>query len=306
MAEQVQSCFKRYEKKYLLSRKQYEAMKRGMEAHMQPDAHPSYTICNLYYDTDDWQLIRTSLEKPVYKEKLRVRSYGQAIDSDKIFIEIKKKFDGVVYKRRIVMTAAEADKYLGQAPAGSRQAGSGEAAGQTISGEAADLTGTDLQISREIDWLRSRLPLKPKVYIAYDREAYAGIPGLENPELRITFDTGLRYRERGLDLRLPDRGLPLLKDDMVLMEIKIPGAAPMWLARLLSENSIRMTSFSKYGTYYTDVVIARLKAAEYRKFKAPRRPEETGGAEKKNGAAKEAGLGEAHGKEISSNVRYYA
>ena len=238
--KEIQNCFKRYEKKFLLTQAQYEAMKRGMAGHMQPDAHARYTICNLYYDTDDWQLIRESIEKPAYKEKLRVRSYGCAQAEDNVFIEIKKKFDGVVYKRRIVLPASEAADYL----------------------QTGALTHPT-QISREIDWMRTRLDLKPKVFIGYDREAYAGADGVENPELRITFDTGLRYREDRLDLRAGDDGLPLLPEGQILMEIKIPGAAPLWLARLLSENGIRMTTFSKYGTYYKNIALA--KSADDRK-----------------------------------------
>ena len=232
---EIRNCFQRYEKKFLLTAAQYEAMKAGMAAYMQPDAHASYTICNLYYDTDDWRLIRESIEKPVYKEKLRVRSYGTAGPSDNVFVEIKKKFDGVVYKRRIVLPAAEAAVYL--------------KSGRLIKPS---------QISREIDWMRKRLDLKPKVFIGYDREAYAGAEGIENPELRITFDTDLRYREDRLDLRKGDDGLQLLPDGLVLMEIKIPGAAPLWLARLLSENALHMTTFSKYGTYYKNVVLRRV------------------------------------------------
>ena len=232
MAEIIQNCFKRYEKKFLLTKAQYEAVKAGIEGHMEPDAHANYTICNLYYDTDDWQLIRESIEKPAYKEKLRVRSYGTAKEMDNVFVEIKKKYDGVVYKRRIVLPAREAVLYL-----------------------KSGLLTKPSQISREINWLRNRLPLKHKVFIGYDREAYAGIKGIENPELRVTFDTNLRYREDRLDLRKGDDGYPLLDSGKILMEIKIPGAAPLWLARLLSENDIHMTSFSKYGTYYQSVVM---------------------------------------------------
>ena len=237
---EIRNCFKRYEKKFLLTKEQYLTMKRGMAGHMLPDEHAHYTICNLYYDTDDWQLIRESIEKPAYKEKLRVRSYGNTADTDNVFIEIKKKFDGVVYKRRIVLPADEAAVYLKDG---------------TLKKPS--------QISREIDWMRTRLDLKPKVFIGYDREAYAGAEGVENPELRITFDTKLRYREERLDLRKGDDGLPLLPDGQVLMEIKIPGAAPLWLARLLSENGIRMTTFSKYGTYYKNIALA--KGADDRK-----------------------------------------
>ncbi len=223
MAE-IQSCFRRVEKKYLLSPEQYEAMRAGMAAHMVPDAHPRYSISNIYYDTPDFELIRTSLEKPVYKEKLRMRSYGVPGDQDKAFVEIKKKFDGVVYKRRVTLPVREAVDWL---------AGCGEARRG--------------QIDREIEYVLTYYGLAPAAFIAYDREAYAG---RDNGELRITFDTRLRGRTNALDLRAGDFGRPILPADQILMEIKIPGAAPMWLARLLSENGIFSSSFSKYGAFY--------------------------------------------------------
>ena len=225
----IQCTFKRYEKKYLLNPAQYEAVREGMEAYMTPDQYGNYAICNVYYDTDDFRLIRTSLEKPVYKEKLRVRSYGAASDDSKAFVELKKKFDGVVYKRRVTMGAADAVSYLN-----------------------GDQPGGDTQIFREIDWFMHCYRPTPKAFIAYDREAYAG---RDNPDLRITFDTNLRGRSERVDLRSGDDGQPILKGNQILMEIKIPGAAPLWLARLLSENGIFSTSFSKYGAYYKQYVL---------------------------------------------------
>ena len=238
MASDVQCSFKRCEKKYLLTQLQYYKMKTGMAQFMEADRYSNYTICNLYYDTPDFQLIRTSLEKPVYKEKLRTRSYGVAADDSSVFVELKKKFDGVVYKRRVVMNANDATCFL--------------------EGEA--VPGTDSQIHREIDWFRRSYPdLQPRVFIGYDREAYAGI---ENSELRITFDTGLRGRTDNLDLRLGDYGSPLLPPGRVLMEIKIPGAAPLWLSHLLSENGIFSSSFSKYGAYYKQYILGSDPAVE--------------------------------------------
>ncbi|MBO4914145.1 MAG: polyphosphate polymerase domain-containing protein [Oscillospiraceae bacterium] len=221
---EIQSSFKRYEVKYMLTPEQYMAMLHGMTPYMTPDEHPRYTIGNVYYDTADHELIRTSLEKPVYKEKLRVRSYGVPGDDGAAFVEIKKKYDGVVYKRRVTMTTAEAAGWLsgGRPP-------------------------KESQISREIDWFMSLYHPEPAVYISYDREAYAG---RENRELRVTFDRSIRYRDFDVDLRSGDRCLPITCGGNILMEIKIPGAAPVWLARLLSENNIVSTSFSKYGAYY--------------------------------------------------------
>ena len=108
----IQVCFKRYEKKYMLSYKQYEDFLEGMREYTKPDIYGQTTNCNIYYDTDNWDLIRKSIEKPVYKEKLRVRSYGVPKSDDEVFIELKKKYDGIVYKRRITMEAKTAEKYL--------------------------------------------------------------------------------------------------------------------------------------------------------------------------------------------------
>ena len=235
---ELQSCFRRYEKKYLLTPAQYAAVKRGMASWMKPDEHPNYTICNIYFDTEHYDLIRTSLEKPVYKEKLRLRSYGVPGSRDPAFVEIKKKYDGVVYKRRVTLQAMDASRWLS-----GRRSGDGS------------------QISREIDWFLQFYRPEPKVFLAYDREAYAAADG---GELRLTFDTDIRVRSNDLDLRSGDHGLPLLESNQILMEIKIPGAAPLWLARLLSENGIFPTSFSKYGTYYKEFVLGG-RSAEVKK-----------------------------------------
>lgn len=226
MAGKLQFCFQRYEKKYLLTPDQHTRMLAGMEEHMEADEYGRYTICNLYYDTDDFRLIRASLDKPVYKEKLRLRSYGVPGSGDQVFVELKKKFNGVVYKRRTVVRAGEAAVRLSR----------GESFAQ---GD---------QIGREIAWFLRSQPVSPKVFIAYDRTAFAG---RENPDLRVTFDTDLRWRDRELDLRAGDWGEPILPPDQILMEVKIPGAAPVWLAQLLSKIGAFPTSFSKYGSCYT-------------------------------------------------------
>ena len=235
---EIQSCFRRCEKKYLLTHAQYQAMRLGMAPYMEPDAYPRYSISNIYYDTEHYDLIRASLEKPVYKEKLRLRGYGVPGELDPAFVEIKKKYDGVVYKRRITMQMRDAEPYLG----GAR-------------------IGDGSQISREIDYFLHLYRPEPKVFIAYDREAYRASDG---GELRITFDTHLRARSNDLDLRLGDHGLPLLDGKLYLMEIKIPDAAPLWLARLLSDHRIFPTSFSKYGAYYKQYVLGG-KPAEIQK-----------------------------------------
>lgn len=227
MPQNIQRCFQRYEKKYLLNPEQYQKIRAGLAPYMEADEHGRYAICNLYYDTPDFQLIRASLDKPVYKEKLRMRSYGVPADGDSVFVELKKKYKGVVYKRRTVLEAGEALDYL---------------AGR-CSPRAKD------QICREIDWFLGRYHPVPQVFIAYDREALAG---LEDRVLRVTFDIDLRWRDTALDLRSGDGGERITSRDQILMEIKIPGSAPVWLSRLLSENSVFPTSFSKYGVCYRE------------------------------------------------------
>ena len=219
------TCFERVEKKYFLTPQQYSAFRQSLAPYVRADAYGEYTICNLYYDTDDYRLIRASIEKPVYKEKLRVRSYGVPAADDAVFVELKKKFDGVVYKRRITSTPRAAQMLLhGVRP-----------------------TGTQSQIQREIEYFQQFHRSTPKVFIAYDRQAFQGT---ENSALRITFDRNMRYRLDRLDLMAGDDGAPILQTDDILMEIKIPGACPLWLTHLLTEYGIRSVSFSKYGECY--------------------------------------------------------
>lgn len=217
--------FQRYEKKYLLSRETYLALWQELEAYVEPDIFFQSTVCSVYYDWADFRLIRHSLEKPVYKEKLRLRSYNVPGPDDQVFVELKKKFQGVVYKRRVALPAAEAEAWLaGRAPAPEQS-----------------------QISREIDWFLKTNPVSPRVLIASDRRAYVA---REDRELRITFDSSIRWRETELSLTAGDQGQELLSDGQVLMEIKLPEAAPLWLAGMLSRLEIFPQGFSKYGQCY--------------------------------------------------------
>ena len=223
--------FKRYEKKYLLSRGQYEKLFSALEEHIVPDRYFRSVVCSLYYDTEDYALIRHSIEAPVYKEKLRVRSYGVPGAEDEVFIELKKKFKGMVYKRRIAMSARAAVAYL---------------AGEAPPPECSQMT-------REIDWFLHENAVRPRAYIACDRTAWVA---KDDPELRITFDENLRWREHDLDLTLGSDGECLTEPGCVLMEIKIPGTAPLWLAHMLSELELFPTGFSKYGTCYKDHLLS--------------------------------------------------
>ncbi len=206
----IQCCFERYEMKYCLTLSQQRFLLERMMPYMKKDAYGEYTICNIYYDTDDFRLIRASLEKPIYKEKLRVRSYGVPQENGKVFVELKKKFDGVVYKRRITTGIQNVEPFL-----------SGELPSENFG-----------QIGREIGYFQLFYQTVPKVFFGYDRLAFAGI---DDPQLRITFDTNLRWRDTDVNLRLGDHGAPIaLPCSDVLMEVKIPGTCPLWLSHLLS------------------------------------------------------------------------
>ena len=237
----AQEIFERCEKKYLLPKEAYLKLVPELVKHMEADAYGKYTISNIYFDTDDFELIRNSLNKPVYKEKLRLRCYGTPGEDDTVFAEIKKKFCGIVYKRRVPMTLQEARKML-------------------YYGIMPDTTGwsfTEKQILKELKYLKDRKNLKPAAFIAYDRIAFAG---RENPELRITFDNNIRCRHRRLDLSLGKEGEQLLPPDTMLMEVKIPGAMPLWMAQLFREISQYQVSFSKYGSYYKKLLERKLEA----------------------------------------------
>lgn len=230
--KETQLSFKRYEKKYLLSREQYELLWRQLEPRLEPDRFFQSTVLSLYYDWEDFRLIRSSIEQPVYKEKLRLRSYDVPGEESPVFVELKKKYKGIVYKRRVPMTEREAEDYL---------------AGRTAA-PAED------QISREIDWFLKTNPVQPKVLIACDRKAYVG---REEPGLRLTFDSSIRWRDTQLSLTAGDFGQELLEEGQQLLEIKMPESAPLWLAELLSSLEIFPRSFSKYGQCYKNQLIEK-------------------------------------------------
>lgn len=237
-----QGIFKRYEKKYLLSEKQYQGLMEELEAYIEPDEFFQSTICNIYYDTPDFRLIRNSLEKPVYKEKLRLRSYGVPKGNDKVFLEIKKKYDGIVYKRRVPMTLSEAESYM----------------------DSNLYAGSRSQILREIDWFKQFYGnLVPAVLLCYDRSAYKVT---ENEELRITFDENIRWRRSQMELSMGADGKELLKNNEHLMEVKIPGAMPLWLARIFDGLQIQMTSFSKYGSVYENNILQNVISEGGKKY----------------------------------------
>lgn len=225
-----QDVFKRYEKKYLLNASQLSQFKLLTALYLEEDHYGTHTIANIYYDTDNYELIRTSIDSPIYKEKLRVRSYGIPKTDDMVFVEIKKKYKGVVYKRRVQMTLEEVNQYFQQ----------------------GTLPVHTNQILSELTWFKERYAPSPKAFIAYERTAYFG---KENEALRITFDQNIRFRETELDLSKGHYGKPILEAGQTLMEIKIPGVMPLWLSQILARLEIYPSSFSKYGNCYKQYLI---------------------------------------------------
>lgn len=232
-----QAIFKRYEIKFLLNREQETALKLLMKEYMTDDRYGRSTICNLYFDSHDFLLIRRSLEKPVYKEKLRLRSYGRATSEKEVFAELKKKFKGVVYKRRLEMTEKDAMSCL-----------------------AGEKPLPDTQIGREIAYcFRTCGGLKPRVFLSYEREAFFA---KENGDFRMTFDRSILWRDYDLSLCSGVYGSPILSDDYVLLEVKTPTAMPLWLVKFLSSNKIYKTSFSKYGRAYLELMKSKTQEEE--------------------------------------------
>jgi SPX domain protein involved in polyphosphate accumulation len=213
----------------LLNQKQYELFLEKINNYIVEDKYFKYKICSIYFDTNNYDLIRNSLEKPIYKEKVRIRSYGKAKDDDKIFFEIKKKYKGITNKRRTTLTYENLKKYLNKH-------------------KVPD--NSNIQIFNELDYLMNFYELKPKVFISYDRISFIS---KENKNLRITFDTNLNYRLN--ELNLEKENGRLFNNDKYILEIKTLDSFPIWLVKALSELKIYPTSFSKYGSIYKKYIL---------------------------------------------------
>ena len=222
--------FRRRELKFLIDEEQRQFLQTVMDQRMVPDKYGESTICNLYYDTPDYRLIRRSLERPVYKEKLRLRSYGQIAPGVDVFLEMKKKYKGVVYKRRIRVSEEGAQAFMQR---------------------LAPLP-KDNQIAREMVYFRDFYrDLEPRVYLSYDRQAWFDPV---DSGFRMTLDRNIQYRTTDLSLALPAGGKAILPPDMSLLEVKASGGIPMWLTELLSSRHIHKQSFSKYGRAYMELL----------------------------------------------------
>ena len=229
-----QTVFKRYELKYMLTLEQKEKILEAMSPYMQLDRYGRTTIRNIYFDTDNYRLIRRSIEKPAYKEKIRIRSYSQATADSTVFVELKKKYQKVVYKRRLPLCERDAMAW--------------------VCGEATCPVNT--QISREIDYFIDFYgKLNPTVFLSYEREAYYDKGG---GDFRVTFDDNILARQTDVSLCSDLYGEPILPEGKVLMELKCSGGIPLWMVEVLSRERIYKTSFSKYGTAYSALIFPEI------------------------------------------------
>lgn len=236
------STFARKEIKFLLNMEQYNGIMEVIDEYMNPDKYcidgKEYGVYNIYYDTNDDFLIRESLSKPYYKEKIRLRSYySPAKPDDIVFLEIKKKIGGVVAKRRVTMTLAEADEYL-----------------KTRKKPETSKYITQ-QVFTELDVFLDNYYVKPKQYISYQRRAFFG---KDNKDFRLTFDRLITERRDNLTLSEPSYGSQIIGADQRLMEVKISDSVPEWLINKLSELQIYKTSFSKYGRAYQTFIYNKI------------------------------------------------
>lgn len=232
----MQLVFNRVEQKYKINEKQYKEILKRLPKNIKMDQYGLYTICNIYYDTQDDELIQKSLEKPAYKEKIRVRSYGIPKIDSKVFLEIKKKCNGIVNKRRIQLPLKEVYDYV----------------------EKGIEPNKSSQIVNELNYFLQKYNLSKKIFIAYDREAFFD----ENDDgFRLTFDRNIRSRDEDVRLENGDYGVNLLNKGEFIMELKANGAIPMWLVNILSDLKIYPTSFSKYGEIYKNSVNSQYAVA---------------------------------------------
>ncbi len=226
----VQTVFKRYELKYLMTRQQKDLLLKIMTGHMELDKYGHTTIRNIYFDTDNYRLVRHSIEGPPYKEKLRVRSYSEVSGSDNVFVELKKKYNSVVYKRRLVLPLDETMYAL----------------------TMHHPLPVKSQIADEINYFCNYYQtLRPAVFLSYEREAFYSIDG---SDFRVTFDENILYRDKDVVLDGDVYGAPIIGENQILMEIKTPGGIPLWMTNFLTEQKIYKTSFSKYGAAYKDMM----------------------------------------------------
>lgn len=218
--------FRRTEKKFVLSEEEYHKLMKLIGDKIYKDPYYKSIICNIYFDTLHHDLIMKSLEKPIYKEKVRLRSYGVPTMEDNVFLEIKKKYKGVVGKRRITLKLKDFYNYI----------------------DKGIIPNCNKQIMGELDYCFKYYNLKPSMFLAYDRYSYYD---KNNINFRLTFDHNVRSREDDLRIENGDYGNKYFKERMYIMEAKALDAYPIWFIKALSELKVYSASFSKYGSIYS-------------------------------------------------------
>lgn len=237
--------FERKEVKYRLNARQYQVLSAVIAKHMVLDEFGRTSVTSLYFDTPTRSLVERSLDKPLYKEKFRMRRYGSATTGDRVFLEIKKKFDGIVYKRRVSLSHAAAYAYM-NGMAYESACVRYPLADPVMADES--LGPRSIQIAREIDSFVMRYrPLRPSMMLVCDRSAYTAV---DDDEVRITFDTDVAYRDMFRMDSKNDPLMPLIKPGEVIMEVKVSHSFPLWLVRALRDCQAYPSSFSKYGEAY--------------------------------------------------------
>ena len=228
--QNYQMIFERIEAKYILNRKQHQQLMKSLAGHIQENQFPHSDITSVYFDSSDCILARKSLEKPAYREKLRLRCYTVPTRESEVFFEIKKKYLGVTYKRRQGLSYGEATDYI-----------------------LFNRIPSDSQIMKEVDYLKnSKYQLEPKALISYKRDSWDAI---NEPDLRITFDRDIRFNLKNLLLISPVNEHRLGNDDLIIMEIKTINAMPLWLTEILDEMKLYPGNYSKYGNIYQNYIM---------------------------------------------------
>ena len=225
--------FRRVEKKYIINKEQYEKLLPRLKEYMNDDQYGKSTICNLYFDSEQYDLIRHSITKPYFKEKVRLRSYNTPNKDSKVYLEIKRKCNKVVGKRRIEMTLNDFKKYLNN---------------------PKDLEHSNKQIKKELDYCFKFYNLKPSMYLSYERVAYYQ---KDNMDFRVTFDNNILARNYEFDLDKGSYGKSILKKGYYIMEVKTLGAIPLWFVNLINEIGIKPGNFSKYGEAYEQLIMGK-------------------------------------------------
>lgn len=224
--------FRRVEKKYIVTKNQYLMLKEAIKDKMVEDEYGESTIYNIYLDTEDFDLIKHSITKPIFKDKVRLRSYNKPTAESNVFLEIKRKYDGVVSKRRIEINLNDFYDYL----------------------QDDNKTSDKNQIKKELNYYFNYYHLKPAMFLTYERVAYYD---KENRDFRLTFDNNIIARNYDLQIEKENYGDSIFNEDSYIMEVKTLGAMPIWFVKLLNDLKVYPSSFSKYGEAYKKLIFER-------------------------------------------------